>query len=45
MWDVKLRAPSESAAASVLDVDPDVDGLSGTEGEGGTVPEGIDDTL
>jgi hypothetical protein len=45
LWDVKLRAPSERAAASVLDVEADVEGLSGTDGDGGTAPVGIDDTL
>jgi hypothetical protein len=45
LWEVKLRVPSERAAASVLDVDADVEGLSGTEGGGGTGPVEIDDTL
>jgi hypothetical protein len=35
-WDVKLRGPNDSAAARELDVDADVEGRSGIEGEGGT---------
>jgi hypothetical protein len=42
---VKLRVPSERAAASVLDVDADVEGRSGTDGEGGTVAVEIEETL
>jgi hypothetical protein len=45
LWDVKLRVPSERAAASVLDVDADVEGRSGTDGEGGTVVVEIEETL
>jgi hypothetical protein len=42
--DVKFSDPNERAAASVLDVEADVEGLSGMDG-GGMVPVGIDDTL
>lgn len=45
MWDVKFRLPSERAAASVLDVEAEVDGRSGIDGEGGMGPGEIDDTL
>ena len=45
VWDVKLRVPSERAAARVLEVEADVEGLSGTDGEGGMVPVDIEDTL
>ncbi len=45
LWDVKLRVPRERAAARVLDVEADVEGRSGTEGEGGTVPVVMEETL
>jgi hypothetical protein len=45
LCDVKLRVPSERAAARVLDVEAEVDGRSGTVGEGGTVPVVMEETL
>lgn len=45
LCEVKLRDPRESAAASVLDVDADVDGRSGTVGDEGTTIGVTDETL
>lgn len=45
LCDVKLSEPSDKAAASVLDVDADVEGRSGTIGEAGTTTGATDDTL
>lgn len=39
LWDVKLRAPKDKAAAIVLEVEEDVEGLSGTVGDIGTETE------
>lgn len=45
LCEVKFRDPSERAAASVLDVDAEVEGRSGTVGEEGTATEATDETL
>lgn len=45
LWDVKLRVPSERAAARVLDVEAEVAGRSGMDGEDGIATGETEDTL
>jgi len=45
LCDVKLKDPREKAAASVLDVEADVEGRSGTDGEVETDTGETEDTL
>ena len=43
--DVKFRVPSERAAASVLDVEAEVEGRSGTVGDVASVAVEMEETL